>query len=148
MNSDKEKGLTKRYLMDEQVRYLYYLVKGSEEIMISHEQRIAFELLVDMAKKGTEDANQAILSLKRTPFLHPHLREMIDAFSQQPQNQSSPPEIQGNKGISLEYQVIVHATAFNKEQTASTTAQWIASIRNGSCEQCPTKEHRRNKGAA
>jgi hypothetical protein len=133
-------------MSDEQVLSLYHLIKDSEEPMIGHEQRFAFELLVDMADKGNQEAIQALLSLKRAPFLHPHLREMIDGIAHRPQNdQLSTLEGQGNKGVPLEYQVMVHAATFGKEQSADATAQWIASLRNGSCDQCPTREYRRNK---
>jgi hypothetical protein len=124
-------------------------VKDGEEAMINHEQRIAFEILADMVERDSEDARLALLLLRGAPFLHPHLREMIDARMQQPKkNHSSLVETQENKGIPLKYQVMAHAKAFNKEQTASNAAQLIASIRIGSCEQCPIKEHRRNKNAA
>jgi hypothetical protein len=64
---------------DKQVRTLYYLTRDPGEILISHDQKVAIELLGSLALKGNRDAQDALAALLRLPDLHPMLREMVAA---------------------------------------------------------------------
>ena len=66
---------------DRQVFILYNLARDTDEALISHDQKVAIEILGSLAEGGNQEARRALLSLLRSPDLHPLLREMVAAES-------------------------------------------------------------------
>jgi hypothetical protein len=64
---------------DRQVRTLYNIARDADESLITHDQKVAIEILGSMAKNGNQQAGKALLALVRWPDLHPLLREMAAA---------------------------------------------------------------------
>jgi hypothetical protein len=66
-------------ITDARVKFLFRIVNDGNEPMLNDQQRTAIKILGDMARSGNESAMKALTELLRAPFIHPLLRETIDA---------------------------------------------------------------------
>jgi hypothetical protein len=66
---------------DRQVLTLFNLARDADESLISHDQKVAIELLGSLARGGNREARTALLLLLKSPDLHPLLREVVASVS-------------------------------------------------------------------
>lgn len=64
-------------ISDENIRRFCILIQTCEEPMINGQQKVAAEMLVELAQKGNSDAIAALQNLERFPWIHPHLHEIV-----------------------------------------------------------------------
>jgi hypothetical protein len=111
---------------EENILHLSILIKECEEPMINEQQRIAAEMLVDLARKGNANAFSALQNLERFPWIHPHLQEIIREGLQHfspPKKSSlsektdSAPKVPGMEHLDgMEKQVVSHVTSHRDTQ--------------------------------
>jgi hypothetical protein len=76
---------------DPKIEALYLVVrKPCCGVSIGDQQREAVILLGGISRSGNEEARSALELLRRAPYLHPHLREMVTAELRQEDLRKSP----------------------------------------------------------
>jgi hypothetical protein len=133
---------------EENILHLCVLIKGCEEPMINEQQRVATDMLLELARKGNPDAISALENLERFPWIHPHLREIIreglqyfslPAKSGIPEGNDTAPTVPIVEHVDgVERQVMSHATSHRDTQIENMVHS-VKSITNSICSECSYK---------
>jgi DNA-directed RNA polymerase subunit F len=66
-------------ILDEGIKILYAIIHDGEDAEAREDQKEAVEQIKRLAKSGNPDAVNALERLRRTPDMHPFLREILMA---------------------------------------------------------------------